>query len=61
LTAGLVASIDRAADHAFVVGALVLVAAVVALVYWLLQLADKRREGRTPPGDGSESAGGPEA
>lgn len=57
----LLASIDRAGDHAVVVGGLAVAAALGGLVYWLVQLADKRRAGRTPRGDGSDSAAGPEA
>jgi hypothetical protein len=43
LTHALIASIDRAGDHIVVVGALALVAAVVGLVYGLVQLAARRR------------------
>jgi hypothetical protein len=51
----MIASLDRAADHAVVLGVLVLMAAAGGLVYWLVQLAGRRRvrrsrSDRTPEG-----------
>jgi hypothetical protein len=43
LTQALLASIDRAGDHAVVVGVLALVAVVAGLLYWLVQLVARRR------------------
>ncbi|MGH2745913.1 MAG: hypothetical protein ACRDLY_10880 [Thermoleophilaceae bacterium] len=57
----LLASIDRAGDHAMVLGLLVVIAAIGALVYGLVQLLRKRREGRTHAHRGREGAEGPEA
>jgi flagellar biogenesis protein FliO len=52
------ASIDRAGDHAAVVlGVLAVIAAVVGLVYLLVRLVGKSRAGRTH----SDRASGPEA
>ena len=52
-----IASIDRAGDHAVVLGVLVAVAAVAGLIYGLVRLVGKSRAGRTR----SERASGPEA
>ena len=56
MTQTLIASIERAGDHVAVVGALALVAAVVGLVYALVQLAARRRTDRTESGDRSGRA-----
>jgi hypothetical protein len=61
LSEALLASIDRAGDHAVVVGVLALVAILGGLVYWLVLLVGRRRAGGTRSGDGSQSARGPEA
>jgi hypothetical protein len=42
----MIASLDRAGDHAVVLAVLILIAAVVGVVYWLVQLAARRRAGR---------------
>jgi hypothetical protein len=42
----MIGSIDRAADHAVVLAVLILIAAVAGVVYWLVQLAARRRAGR---------------
>jgi hypothetical protein len=44
-----IASIDRAGDHAAVFGVLVVVVAIGGLVYAVVRLATKRRAGRTRP------------
>lgn len=54
------ASIDRAGDHALVLGLVVLVAAFGGLVYGLIQLAGRRRAGRTSSPRAPEEAEGPE-
>ena len=51
------ASIDRAGDHAVVLGVLAVIAAVVGLVYLLVRLVGKSRAGRTH----SDRASDPEA
>jgi hypothetical protein len=61
LTQTLIASIERAGDHVVVVGVLALVAAVAAIVYWLVQLVSKRRVGRPHPDDESGGARRPQA
>jgi hypothetical protein len=45
-----IASIDRAGDHAVVVGALVVIATVGGLGYGLVRLVGKSRAGRTRSG-----------
>jgi hypothetical protein len=45
-----IANVDRASDHAALFAVVVLIAAVGGLVYVLVQLAGKRRAGRTRPG-----------
>jgi hypothetical protein len=57
-TDALLASIDRAGGHAPLLGVLVLIAVLGALVYWVVQLAGKRRAGRAHRG--SEEAEGPD-
>ena len=52
-----VSSIDRAGDHAVVLGVVAVIAAVVGLIYALVRLVGKSRAGRTR----SERASGPEA
>jgi hypothetical protein len=52
-----ISSIDRAGDHAVVLGVLVGIAAVAGLIYALARLVGKSRAGRTR----SERASGPEA
>jgi hypothetical protein len=42
-----IANIDRAGDHAAVLGVLVLVAAIGGMVYGLVRLAGKSRAART--------------
>jgi hypothetical protein len=61
LTQTLIASIERAGDHVAVVGALALVAAVVGLVYVLVQVAGRRRADRTESSDRSGGAWPPGA
>jgi hypothetical protein len=56
----LIASIDRAGDHALVLGLLVVVAALAGLVYGLVQLAGKMRAGRPRAHRAPEEAEGPE-
>jgi len=55
------ANIDRAADHAAVLGVLVGVAAIGGLVYGLVRLAAKSRGSRTRSGRGPESDRRPDA
>jgi hypothetical protein len=57
----MIASLDRAADHAVVLGVLVLIAAMGGLVYWLVQLAARRRAGRAHSDRGPEGAERPES
>jgi hypothetical protein len=49
------ANIDRAGDHAAVVGVVVAVAAMGGLVYALVRLAGKSRAGRTRSARGPET------
>ena len=51
-----ISSIDRAGDHAVVLGVVAVIAAVVGLIYALVRLVGKSRAGRTR----SERASGPE-
>jgi hypothetical protein len=60
VTHTLIASIDRAGDHVFVVGGLAVIAVVAGLVYGLVQLVGKRRAGRTRTHRSPEGAEGPE-
>jgi ABC-type transporter Mla subunit MlaD len=53
----MIASLDRAAGHAVVLAVLVLLAAVGGLVYWLVQLAARRRAGRAHSDRGPGSTG----
>jgi hypothetical protein len=55
------ASVDRAGDHAAVLGVVVLVAAAGALVYGLVRLAVRSRARRTPSARGPETDRGPDA
>jgi hypothetical protein len=55
----MIASIDRAADHAVVLAVLVLIVAIGGLVYWLIQLAARRRPGRAPSDRGPDGTGPP--
>jgi ABC-type nitrate/sulfonate/bicarbonate transport system permease component len=57
----MIASIDRAGDHAVVLAALVLIVAVGGLVYWLVLLAARRRAGRAHSDRGPEGTGRPDA
>jgi hypothetical protein len=56
-----IASIDRAGDHAGVLGVLVLVAAIGGLIYGLVRIAAKNRAGRTRSAPGRESDRRPDA
>ncbi len=60
MTVELLASIDRAGDHAVALGLVTVIAAVASLVYGLIQLLGKRREVRTRSHRGPEGAEGPE-
>jgi hypothetical protein len=51
-----IASIDRAGDHAAILGVIAVIAAVGGLVYGLVRLAGKNRAGRAR----SDRASGPE-
>jgi hypothetical protein len=57
----MIASIDRAGDHAVVLGVLVLIVAIGGLCYWLVQLAARRRAGRARSGRGPGTTGRPDA
>jgi hypothetical protein len=56
-----IASIDRAGDHAGLLGVLVLVAAIGGLIYGLVRIAAKNRAGRTRSAPGPESDRRPDA
>lgn len=56
-----IASIDRAGDHAAVLGVLVLVAAIGGLVYGLGRLAAGSRAGRTRSARGPDTDRRPDA
>ena len=55
------ANIDRAGDHAAVLGVVVVVAAVGGLVYGLVRLAVKGRAGRARSARGPETDRRPDA
>lgn len=57
----MIASIDRAVDHAVVLGVLVLIAAIGALAYWLILLAARRRVGRARSDRGPEGTERPDS
>lgn len=56
-----IANIDRAGDHAAVMGVVVLVAAIGGLVYGLVRLAVRSRAGRTRSARGPETDRRPDA
>jgi len=56
-----IASIDRAGDHAVVIAIVALIAAVGGLVYGLIHLVAKGRADRTRSGRDRERVQGPEA
>jgi hypothetical protein len=56
-----IANIDRAGDHAAVLGVLVLVAAAGGLVYGLVRHAVKSRARRTHASRGPDADRGPDA
>jgi hypothetical protein len=56
-----IANIDRAGDHAAVLGVVVLVAAVGGLVYGLVRLAARSRAARTRTARGPETDRRPDA
>jgi hypothetical protein len=55
-----IANVDRAGDHAAVLGVLVLVAAIGGMVYGLVRLAAKSRAGRARATPGADSDRGPD-
>jgi hypothetical protein len=57
----MIASLDRAGDHAVVLAVLVLIVAVAGLVYWLVQLAARRRAGRAHSDRRPGTTGRPDA
>jgi hypothetical protein len=61
LTLSLIASIDRAGGHALVVGVLVMIVAVGALVYGVIQLAGRRRTARRRSAGATGAAEDPDA
>jgi hypothetical protein len=56
-----VANVERAGDHAAIVGVLALVAAVGGAAYGLVRLVARSRASRTRPERGPETHRGPEA